>query len=266
MLQILLENLLSFGMIDWILIGIIYVVVISTIRMLWFLIVHRRVSHHSPAYSQTGTDGRRILILGDSTAIGVGATKPEHSLAGKLGINLPTCEIRNLGKNGARTMDVIEQLASVQNERFDLIIISVGGNDVWHFTPLRSLKYYLMLLIDEANRISDNRVLFLIYSNMGSAPLFPKPLRAILGKRAEKIRDLFIQVTAERGTHAIDLSTNNNSLTRDTPLHYYAEDRIHPSDTTYALWYKDIWHYIAKENLSCDISDRPNPPMRQTLP
>jgi lysophospholipase L1-like esterase len=264
MLEIFFENIRGLGFFNWLIIGTVYIVVLSTLRMLWFLTIHRNASQSSSKYSQAFKGGKRILILGDSTAVGVGATKAEFSIAGRLGKFLPTCEIRNLGQNGARTMDVLEQLEQVKNETFDLTIISVGGNDAWHFTSLRSLKYSLMLIVDEANRISNNRVLFLIYSNIGSAPLFPAPLRVMLGKRSKKIRDLFLHITTERGAYAIDLSTNNDSLKKDTQSTYYAEDRIHPSDNAYAIWYKDIWRYIARKNFA-GATDQPELPVHDTL-
>lgn len=258
MLDILFENILALGLPEWLQIGFIYVIVFTALRMLWFLLKNRTLSKKSIAYSQPFAGGKRILVLGDSTAVGAGAENPNLSIAGRLGNDLPTCEIRNLGTNGARTADVLEQIEQVKNEMFDLIIIGVGGNDVWHFTPLGALRQSIMLIADEANRLSNNQTIFLVYSNIGSAPLFPRPLRYFLKKRAEKIRSLFMQISGERGAFAIDLSTEHTNHNNGNSLQaHFAADRIHPSTLAYEEWYKKIWQYIAKDNLFCRIEDRP---------
>lgn len=256
--DILLENFLSFGILQWIGFILIYFIVVTVLRMIFLLLINRHVSSHALRYSQPFRGGKKILVLGDSIAVGAGAEKPELSIAGRLGHDLPTCEIRNLATNGARTVDVIKQLEQIKNETFDLIIICVGGNDIFQFTPVQSLQKPLILLTDEANRLSGNQTIFLVYSNIAFAPLFPGYFRRFLQNRNEKILSLFMHITGERGAFAIDCSLRwNLHETKKGSLRYFAADKLHPSALAYQQWYKKIWKYIAKDNLTCDIADRP---------
>src|SRR3982751_910398 len=65
-----------------------------------------------------------VLVLGDSTGVGLGATHPEDSIAGRLGAEHPRARITNHAAIGARFEDIPAQLEAAQQsartESFDL--------------------------------------------------------------------------------------------------------------------------------------------------
>ena len=69
-----------------------------------------------------------LLIVGDSTGVGTGASAPGNSLAGLLGSAYPGLRIDNRARDGATFADVLRQLEGAQ--RFDLVLVQAGGNDV----------------------------------------------------------------------------------------------------------------------------------------
>jgi hypothetical protein len=85
----------------------------------------RRTLPHAPT----------VLVVGDSTGVGTGATTPAASIAGLLGAAFPHVSVVNLAVNGARTLDVIMQLAGAAPGRYDLVLVHAGGNDVLRRTP-----------------------------------------------------------------------------------------------------------------------------------
>jgi hypothetical protein len=70
-----------------------------------------------PYEQKPSRPSRRILVVGDSTGVGVGAGEPRHSLAGMLGASYPDADITNSAVSGSKVRDVPGQLALVKGER-----------------------------------------------------------------------------------------------------------------------------------------------------
>ncbi|MCU0928881.1 MAG: GDSL-type esterase/lipase family protein [Burkholderiaceae bacterium] len=70
----------------------------------------------------------RLLIVGDSTGVGTGASAPPASLAGLLASDYPRLWIENRARDGATFADTADQLAG--DARFDVVLVLAGGNDV----------------------------------------------------------------------------------------------------------------------------------------
>jgi len=85
------------------------------------------------------------VVLGDSTALGLGADHPLEGYAGQTQARLARrtgrpWRIINLGVSGAQTADVMrEQLPRLAALRFtpDLVTCGVGANDILHTPPAR---------------------------------------------------------------------------------------------------------------------------------
>src|SRR5690606_10240771 len=63
-----------------------------------------------PYTAHPDTPQRKLLIVGDRTALGTGPDAPASSLAGWIGQAQPQWRIDNLAANGARFADVVQQL------------------------------------------------------------------------------------------------------------------------------------------------------------
>ena len=148
----------------------------------------------------------RILVAGDSTAFGIGAKKPEESTAGRLGALYPHAEISNISKSGDRVVDTLIKLREVStvSEKYNLLLMQVGANDITRRTPLDKLQKDLGDLLDVANETSQ-QVIILHSADVGTAPIFPEPIDWYLGRQSRMVRDLFLQVTAEKRVTYVDL-------------------------------------------------------------
>lgn len=93
--------------------------------------------------------GPKILVIGDSTAVGTGASASSTSLAGLLGSHYPSASIENRGINGSKTRDLLTR-NDLSGDRYDLIMIHIGGNDTVRFTNLDELTKDIALVIDDA--------------------------------------------------------------------------------------------------------------------
>lgn len=177
-----------------------------------------------------------ILVLGDSTAVGVGASAPEQSVAGLLGESLHA-SIENHAVSGAVTADMIGQLHDARRHHYDLILIQVGANDVVGIGALGSVEAMMQTLLDEAVGYS-NRVVVLTGGRIGDAPIFPLIFRAFVNGRAAALRTSFITTVASGNSAVyIDLTgAVSDAFARD-PSTYYAVDMFHPSSAGYSTWF-----------------------------
>ncbi len=231
------ESALYYGS-HFVLISIILIVG----RMILHLLLNKQLSHASKLYTSDTPKERKILILGDSTAVGTGATRAEDTIAGRLAHDFPNAQIINLAKNGGLICDLREQIDTVAHEVFDLVVLSAGGNDVWHISSLKKIDADLRYVLEKASMISNHRVIFLMYSIIASAPLFPGPIRFFLIHRSKKVQDAIHTVTRAMRIPAIELfTTESENPFLEKPRELFASDGIHPSSRGYQVWYNRMW-------------------------
>lgn len=182
-----------------------------------------------------------FLVVGDSSAVGVGAEPLEGSVAGRLAADFPTADIQNIAVSGSKVKDAIDQLESLsKNERYDLILIQIGGNDIVRGTSYAGLEKDFPRLIELAKQHSNN-VVQLTSGNVGTSKLLPFGTRWYFTIRTKKVRELFMHINAEQGTHYVDLFRDKaNDPYAQNPKKYYSPDFFHPSADGYGDWYAFI--------------------------
>lgn len=180
---------------------------------------------------------RSVLFAGDSTGVGAGAKEPHDTVAGFLAHDFPHVSVVNRAQHGARCRDVPAQLAA-DEQRFDVVLLFVGGNDVLRGTPADELQRHIAAALDSAKRVA-RQVVFVSTPDIGSAPLFPWPLSAVLSRRTRTARDVFIAAARRAGATYIDLLAEGHSerFARD-PQRYFALDGLHPSADSYRYCYR----------------------------
>lgn len=182
-------------------------------------------------------DAPRVLIIGDSIAVGCGAARPEDSIAGLIAHEFPHATIVNRARNGARTAEATAQLHADGHVRYDAILISVGGNDILRRTPFHTLPAQVERLLREARARSDC-VICTTTPNIGLVPAFSAPLSWWLTRRSRQLRDLFAETAVRHGAHYVNFfhSRSTDPFSRDWQR-YFAADRLHPSAECYRYVY-----------------------------
>lgn len=180
-----------------------------------------------------------ILVIGDSTALGVGATEPEHTLVGLWAQEFPEANIENIATNGHKLGDVSRELREL-SEKYDLIFIHAGGNDVIRFTATEKLKENAGEMLHIAKQKGE-RVIWMSSGNIGAAPFFPFFLRPILSAKSKQAREIFMSVASENDVAYVDLfTTRRNDPFRENKKYNYAPDFLHPGDGGYKIWFDRI--------------------------
>jgi lysophospholipase L1-like esterase len=239
-------ELLLLGIVYLSIAGYVFFVLRATWRLLKFTFFETFVASYTHPFAAPHPTGeKRILILGDSTAVGAGASAPEDTIAGRLAHDFPKADIVNLGINGSRTKDVLRALKAVADQRFELVIASVGGNDIWHFGSLLKLERNLHALLQAAKAVASGPVILLLYNNIGSSPIFPSFMRQPLKRRGVLIQELFRSVAGKENVPCIELFSNDedNPFLHE-PNRFFSPDGVHPSSEGYRLWYHRMWRLL----------------------
>ena len=190
---------------------------------------------------------RRLLVIGESTAAGVGARTHAQALAGFLAADLSgrlggTVSWLARGKGGATARKVLAELVPAGPEPFDVTVVTVGINDLFDRRALRQWAADLRSLIqalrfeapgDEAPD-GQNDGARIIVSGMPPvhlAPGIPQPLRFVLGRRARAMDRVTSQVAAACRAAYVPISVPPADSGR-----LFASDGFHPSETGYREW------------------------------
>lgn len=222
----------------------IFLVALVTIEFIQFRI---RLSHsqeliktNDPFSVHPENPRNRILVIGDSTARGVGALEPVNSIAGRLHEDFPQSEIVNVGETGLKTYGLREKIGDFSCEKFDLIVIQIGANDIVRFTRLFRMQDALDDILKTATSCS-SEVMLLTSANVGTAPIFSLPLQWAYTRRTLQVREIFMQKAKEHGVIYVDLfqSPQDDPFAQHPEVHY-ASDDFHPSDEGYGVWYRKI--------------------------
>jgi lysophospholipase L1-like esterase len=214
-----------------------------TARMRRLIRLGEVVAEASIPYEQAPNNSTmRILFVGDSTAVGTGASTPERSLAGLVGQKYPNAQIDNIAVNGAKLSDAIAQLKSVTSS-YDLLFLHIGGNDIVRLTPLNKFRSEYKELLSLATGKA-TKVLHTSTGNVGSAPFFPRLPGYYFSHRTRQVIDIIQSEISDYDALDVRYNYMYTSLANDPFLadkdHFYLKDYFHPSDDGYALWWSQM--------------------------
>ncbi|MES1169712.1 MAG: GDSL-type esterase/lipase family protein, partial [Leifsonia sp.] len=116
--------------------------------------LQRRVPRMPPASPRAGgaraPDARRLLVLGDSTAVGTGVEQMADAMAGQVARRLPeSVAWRAVGENGATSAEVRQRhLPEALAEPADVAVVLVGWNDALQLKSARRFGEHLGAMLD----------------------------------------------------------------------------------------------------------------------
>lgn len=191
-----------------------------------------------PTGARSGTEGQgeplRLLIVGDSSAAGVGAETQASALSGQVVSALaPYFQVswRLIAKTGRDVRDVLDSVESAPREDFDVAIVAVGVNDVTGGTPLAQWRDRLCRLCEcLQSRFNIRSILLTPVPPMHAFPALPQPLRWYLGKMAVSMNQA-MQALAAKNEHW-EYVEPEFPLTEE----FMAADGFHPSPAAYSVW------------------------------
>lgn len=182
-------------------------------------------------------DPLRLLVLGDSTAAGVGVDELAEGIGGNLASRIAersgrAVEWTVLARSGATTGEIRRFLLSTaMRRRFDIIFVTTGVNDVMQLRTKQAFTTDLAMILEGLEQSSPNAVVLLAgIPRMENFTSLPDPLGTILGARAYRLNSAAHDVLHHhpRVVHAPPWPIR-------TPG-FFARDDFHPSAVGYSAW------------------------------
>jgi lysophospholipase L1-like esterase len=209
-------------------------VAVVVARTAWLAGRSIELARRSEPYLQVPeTAGPRLLIVGDSTAVGTGASGGPASLAGLLGERFPRLRIENRARDGATFADLDGQLADPG--RFDVVLLLAGGNDVIRMRRLETIQADIERVTARASRLA-SLVVLMPAGNVGNARFFLPPFSWLMTWRSRRVHH-FVSVAATRyGALYVDLFEEREADPFVIDPALTANDGLHPSDAGYRVW------------------------------
>ncbi len=202
-----------------------------------------------PAGDRVGSEGSgkllRLLVTGDSAAAGVGARDQDEALLGQLRERLrPARELEwcLMAKTGATTLSTRRHLETVPASQFDVVVTSLGVNDLTRGMTIRSwLSGQAELRALLRSRFSVRLIVVSGLPPVHRFPALPQPLRWHLGRRARQMdRALSAEVAREADCLFVPLDMDGDK-------DMMASDGFHPGPPVYKLWAAQVADLIERE-------------------
>lgn len=214
---------------------IVLVIKNDGIRFLKTIYLIARVS----PYEQSVIGGPSILVLGDSTGYGTGATRSTESIAGLIGRDFPAHSIVNNSKNGRTIGELVPAAQSVTGDH-ELILLQIGGNDILQKRGVRTVEAELRKIISELESKTEH-IVMISSGNVGGAAAFEGEVATEYEQLTRNFRNMFKRVSAETSLVYVDLFLEPEvDMIANNPDVYLSIDGLHPSSAGYAYWYESL--------------------------
>lgn len=213
-------------------------VLAGLLRTAWRLQQAAELARQSEAFQSRPADAAlRLLIVGDSTAVGTGASSPRYSLAGLIAARFPLTWIVNQAQDGATWADLPRQLAG--DERFDLVLVQAGGNDVIRLRDMAAVQADIRQVTVRALQRAP-AVVLMPAGNVGNAALLFPPVSWWMTQRARQLHAAVAEAAKAPGVRYVNLfkPPPEDPFVQRPGLH--AADGLHPSDAGYRVWLDEL--------------------------
>lgn len=173
------------------------------------------------ARAEPEPDALRVVVLGDSSAMGIGASRPSQTLAGRTVAYLRDCSdlpvhVTNVAAGGASTAATLAQAQAVDTGSADLVLLSVGSADVMRGQPLPEFER------DAAALLAALPAQRTAFSEIAAVP------------GHEPYRDALAAIAAQRGIALIEFEAAFQAAGR---LDVFAPDGLHLNSRDYGIWF-----------------------------
>jgi lysophospholipase L1-like esterase len=188
-----------------------------------------------------GAPPLRLVLLGDSTALGVGVDRMVETVGGQLAqlvIETPgrrRVELSSVAVARSCSTDLATQVArALVGHRPDIAVILIGGNDAIHFVPIDEAAEDLGTAVRRL-RLAGVSVVVGTCPDLGAARAFPPPLRQLVGLRGRRLARAQASAVRAADGETVDLAGQTGAVFR-ADAGTYCSDGYHPSADGYRVW------------------------------
>jgi lysophospholipase L1-like esterase len=197
---------------------------------------------------EPGSARLRLVLLGDSSALGVGVDRVADTVGGRLAELLAEggrrVELSSVAVHGSRSADLATQVARALLGRApDVAVILIGANDVANLRlPGRAAHH----LADAVRRLRDAGVEVVVGTcpDLGAARAIAPPLRQLIAAYGRRVAAAHAEAVAQAGGVPVDLAERTGAVFR-ADVGTLCEDGYHPSADGYRVWAHALFPAVA---------------------
>jgi lysophospholipase L1-like esterase len=179
-----------------------------------------------------------FVMMGDSTAAGLGVEDPDETPAALLAAGLSAISSRpvrltNVARSGARSETLAEQTTRALLADPDVAVIMIGANDVTARVPAaESVRH----LDGAVRRLLDAGCVVVVGTcpDLGSVKPVMQPLRWFAQRASRQLAAAQTIAVVERGARSVSLGDLLGGEFAANPGEMFSSDRYHPSSRGYA--------------------------------
>ncbi|GAC1571817.1 MAG: SGNH/GDSL hydrolase family protein [Candidatus Elarobacter sp.] len=183
----------------------------------------------------------RIVVLGDSLALGTGASSPAKGFVFRAFLRVreahPASRVDNVAMGGATAADVLRvQVPRLVQERADVVVVCAGGNDVVRRVAPQAFAAVYARIAARVRALQPHAVLVLCgVPDVGASPLFTGFDHDGVSRLARTDDAAVRDVARRAGASFVDLHAVTVRSKRDV-ARFLSDDRFHPSDVGHAAF------------------------------
>ncbi|WP_229072046.1 SGNH/GDSL hydrolase family protein [Actinoplanes sp. DH11] len=200
----------------------------------------------------------RLVLLGDSAAVGVGVEWLSDTVGGQLARLLAdgTADsgprhvlLSSVGVAGSRSSDLATQVArALLGDRPDVAVVLIGAYDATSGRPPEDAAIHLGQAVRRL-RSAGVQVVVGTCPDLGAARSLAPPLRQIAGLVGKRMARSQARAVTEAGGTVVDLAAETGAVFRaDAGTLCY--DGFHPSADGYRVWAHALYPAVAKAAMS----------------
>ncbi|KGN32821.1 GDSL family lipase [Knoellia sinensis KCTC 19936] len=185
-------------------------------------------------------DPIEILVLGDSSAAGMGAKHPHETVGGIVANGVAALlgrrvHLTNRAVVGAESSDLERQLAQGLEsiDVPDVVVIMVGANDVTHRIDRATAVRHLEITVRRARALG-SEVVVGTCPDLGTIEPLAQPLRLLARRWSRDLAAAQTVAVVEAGGRTVSLGDLLGKEFAASPRTMFSEDRFHPSAAGYA--------------------------------
>jgi lysophospholipase L1-like esterase len=184
-----------------------------------------------------GAELIRLLVLGDSTAAGVGVDSQNEALPGSFAHEFGDRFDRGttwtaIGENGATSRDILERfIDEATTERYDVVFLTIGANDALGLRSRRAFARDVREIVRRLREVSPDALLLVsLMPRFDRFRSLQRPLRWNLALHAASLDD-----AARAAVRGLDRVFALPKPPPYTPT-FWATDLFHPGPSGYREW------------------------------
>lgn len=188
-------------------------------------------------FSESDGEPIGMVMLGDSTAVGLGMMDPADTPAVNIALNLAAVAERPvrlnvLGLSGAASADLGEQVDHAIQLRPDIAVIFIGANDVTTATvPAQAVRH----LQKAVRRLREEGIEVVVGTcpDLGTVRHLPQPLRWVTRRWSRQLAAAQTVAVIEAGGTTVAFADLLGPEFESNPTEMFGPDHFHPSARGY---------------------------------